>query len=308
MTTETALERILANAQRIGGQFQVDDENREAVTRVAAWLAREPREGLEIGKGILLIGNVGTGKTLLMRALRAAMSDIWGVQFGIKPCAELVRDFGDCGYEAVEKWMTARHACFDDIGTEGEAIHFGKRTMVLSEIIESRYHRLTNGTTCWSHFTTNLGAAEMKAMYGERAYSRIIHMCNVVMLGGAVEARDRRMTAPPPVMDPHVNADNVYSIIHPDLAARLSGPIGELVEKIKADRPVELKRPQSAEEDRRLFAIACERMDEEELKLRRTMFIEGYPYNTQGHEEAMRYVLMIDRRLDVMRANTLCAK
>jgi DNA replication protein DnaC len=298
MTAQTAQDRILHHAKAFAGEFHVDGENERAVSMAAHWLAREPMDGLDLNKGILLVGNVGTGKTLLMRAVRTAMSEIWGTSFGIKPCAELVREFADLGYDGTERWMTGKHICFDDFGTEGEALHFGKRTTLMAEVIEARYNRLTSGHKCWTHLTSNMGAGEIKKHYGERAYSRILHMCNVIIIGAAAGATDRRKKAQAPNPLGQQNADNLYTVIHPSVAKAMGEAVAPIVEKLKAERIAEPTRSTpTAEQMRVSFAEECMHLSIDNLVARRESYLSNYPMNTNGHSEAMAWVGIINAEL-----------
>lgn len=229
MDANYTLNALCRAAEKLSnGEFHIDEDNVDAVETVACWLARRGCEGMDPNKGILLIGNVGSGKTLLMRAASRVISDAYGVRaFGVKSCAELVRMFNQDGYGGdLDRWIDAPHICLDDMGTEGEAIHFGKRTNLIGEIIEARYDRLMRGSKTWTNITTNLGADAIRANYGERVYSRITHMCNVIGVGVSADAIDRRKNAPAPKQPPSTGdvefKPNIYDVpLHPDLIARL---------------------------------------------------------------------------------------
>lgn len=239
MRTHEALDLIAAKARALCAGWVIDDANRQPVQKVAAWLARESRPDLDRNKGLLIMGNVGTGKSLLIRAVREAMRDVWGVSFGMRGCADLSRDFNPKetgGYQAIEPWINAPHVCFDDLGTEPtESLHMGLRTNLMAEVIEGRYDRLMRGQKAWTHFTTNLGIPEIENRYGARAFSRLRHICNVVDLGTAADSIDRRAGAQAIVTPKEVeNADNIYTVFHPSIAAKLREAIAPIVAARKA--------------------------------------------------------------------------
>lgn len=245
MNAETALQYMIEAATQAGTPLAIDGENSSAINLAANWLAREPREGLDLNKGLLIVGHVGTGKTMLLRTVRNAMRNAYGLQFGIKSASDLVRQFTENGYEGIEKWMNAPHVCFDDLGSEGEAVHYGKRTNLMAEIIEARYERMMQGIKCWSHFTTNLGTDKILKIYGGRVASRLQQMTNLIEIGGKSVSVDRRKTAPAPAFVPPSKIENVYTAIHPDVMARLHAalrPAGLMATKsdrmeVVTDRP-----------------------------------------------------------------------
>ena len=176
MKTVDALDLLTRKAQELCPGWAMDKDNEQVITSAAAWLAREPRQGLDLNKGLLIIGNVGTGKSLLYRIIRAAMRDAYGAQFGIRSCQDLVRDFSEQGYQGIEDWMNGPHVCFDDLGAEQAGAHYAVKTNLMAEVIEARYERLSSRQKCWTHLSTNLGTDAIETRYGSRAYSRIRHM------------------------------------------------------------------------------------------------------------------------------------
>ena len=301
MRTHEAIELIQAKARLTCPGWTIDDNNRQPVQKVAAWLARESRPDLDRNKGLLIIGNVGTGKSLLIRAVREAMRDVWGASFGMRGCADMSRDFNpkdSGGYQAIEPWINAPHVCFDDLGTEPrESIHMGLRTNLMAEVIEGRYDRLMRGQKAWTHFTTNLGLPEIEERYGPRAFSRLRHICNVVDLGTAADSVDRRASAAAIITPKEVdNPDNVYTVVHPSIAARLQEALAPTLAALKAEtagkmRVVESGSP-SQSADLEKFRELCEVATEAQLMSEREALLLN---NTPG--AALPFVAIIDAEL-----------
>lgn len=294
MNTATAIDLINRHAQRLCPSWALDDDNREVVTSVAAWLAREPRQNIDLNKGLLIIGNVGTGKTLLLRALREAMRDSYGAMFGIRSCAEMVRVFADEGYQGIEDWLNGPHVCFDDLGSEQAGAHYANKTNLMAEVIEARYERLSSGRKCWTHLSTNLGTDEIERRYGARAYSRLKHMCNLLDLGSSSASRDRREGAAgiaPPQDSP--NADNVYSVVHPRIAERLRVALQPAVDALKAAKPAPLTVAHTSQKsDLEQFRDLLPLLSEGELKHHRGQILLN---NTPMASEP--FVRLIDQEI-----------
>jgi hypothetical protein len=171
--------------------FIFDQHNQEVVRQLALYFtfdeAFEAEGHGSLDKGIFLTGPVGTGKTMLMRAI----SEITRA-FTMVSCQRITRTFMQSGWDEMQIYLSGRRGmdriyedsphCFDDLGSEPTSVKYmGNEANTLAEIISSRYER---GKHRGVSFTSNLNAAEIEARYGSRIRSRLREMCNVITLAG----------------------------------------------------------------------------------------------------------------------------
>ena len=188
--------------------YTIDEENKTVIQALLKYFTGNPDfetsmefPGLSLRKGILLAGNIGTGKSMLMGILRDCR--LSGKHFGIKPCRELAQNFALegvrgielCGLRAV-RYVNGRqkigHMLFDDLGAEKPAVYYGNTVNVMEEILLDRYeHFIKHGLL--THITTNKDLSELEALYGSRVVSRMHEMFNFLVLGGEQNSKDRRI-------------------------------------------------------------------------------------------------------------------
>lgn len=153
-----------------------------------------------------MIGNPGAGKTLLFRAWGAVLQTPDGKKyfepFSYHSCKEVADAYEENGMKGVSKWTAGSvmydgvkpkqiHAYFDDLGAEDIVSHFGNKKEVMEGLIYDRYDRwLKFGLR--TYFTTNLSMEQIRERYGERVFSRIHHMCNIIYLGAKKDSTDFR--------------------------------------------------------------------------------------------------------------------
>ena len=188
--------------------YDIDDENRETITDLLLYFGGkkefEKSERINtpsLDKGILLVGNIGSGKTTLMRIMKELR--ITSIPFQSKSCREIAQLYVLNGIEAIQNYglkavkfqngkCKMRHILFDDLGTESNMSFYGNKLNVMEEVLMDRYNHFINHGLI-THITTNLSLDEIKDTYGDRLESRIHEMFNIVPLGATKESTDRRI-------------------------------------------------------------------------------------------------------------------
>ncbi|MFA9219864.1 MAG: hypothetical protein ACEQSL_01615 [Sediminibacterium sp.] len=181
--------------------FIVDKDNGKIFLLLCQYFtadkAFEENPGLSLSKGILLYGDVGTGKTELMKMFLLNQHQ----SYGIVGCRSITDAFTNEGGEEVEKYFTNRKNsiphkfgqeysgyCFDDLGTEAETvIHYGNRKNMMAEIILNRYDSKMNFP--YTHITTNLTTSEIEHRYGTRCTDRMKQMFNIITFPAHAKSR-----------------------------------------------------------------------------------------------------------------------
>lgn len=178
--------------------LQVDGDNQVIVMELCKYFSQDPSFKGDLNKGLLLAGGVGVGKTTMMRFFMKNQVQ----SYRIESCRDIESKFSTDGEQFVYycSWMIpiATNAdpfghqevgiCFDDLGTEANAKHYGKEKNVLAEIILNRYDNKLPFTA--THITTNLTSEHIKTQYGTRVTDRMRQMFNIIEF--APETKSRR--------------------------------------------------------------------------------------------------------------------
>lgn len=166
-------------------QFANDDGSNERITTICKRYVEHFPEMRAKGKGLLLFGPVGTGKTYMAACIANALIDL-GYPCMVTNFARLTNTLSgmrDGKQEYIDSLDKFTLLVIDDLASERDTEFMGE---IIFNIIDSRYR---SGLPLI--ITTNLTAEELKKpadVRKQRIYSRLFEMCFVV----EVKGRDRR--------------------------------------------------------------------------------------------------------------------
>jgi DNA replication protein DnaC len=169
-----------------GPKFRIIPDDHEIIYKLVVYFLGHEDEakrlGLDLRKGIMLTGPIGCGKTSLMSLMR--LVPVKDRNFTMKTARDISFEFIQEGYDVINRYSKLsftgtgpRIYCFDDLGAERNLKYYGNSCNVMGEIVLSRYD-LFNSQGMTSHVTTNLGAADIENLYGQRVRSRMREMFN----------------------------------------------------------------------------------------------------------------------------------
>jgi DNA replication protein DnaC len=185
--------------KRFDKKFIVDSGNSILLHKLTQYFtgSREfESDGYSLKKGILIQGNVGVGKTEIMRFFQKNKKCC----YRIVSCADIADEYLTYGDEIEGVYSTPTEraindpdvffqkytgTCFDDLGTEEIKNNFGNKKNVMADILMAIYDKKDYSKF---HITTNLDPNEIEERYGTRVRSRMREMFNIFILQGA----DRR--------------------------------------------------------------------------------------------------------------------
>lgn len=180
------------------GSYVLDKENSEAVKNLIDYFSGKTPAALHPRKGILLMGNPGSGKTLLMNVFQQLIHNT-PQAFKAITCRKLAGNYSEKGIKSFNSLLNSNYY-FDDLGREAQADYYGKKE-VMHDVICDAYDAWYKSGYQF-HFTTNENLDELSKRYGVHCRSRLRQMCNIIGLGINRDSKDRRdLTMPRPIKE-----------------------------------------------------------------------------------------------------------
>lgn len=165
--------------------FEVDSSNKEILNELFFYVHGEGK--LDPNKGIWLYGDVGTGKSTLMKIL-GEYQRIYDKGFKCVNCAMLAAQFSTHGIAALNEstWNEGAYGslpverAFDELGRETiPAKYFGNELNIMQHVIQIRYDLKLK-----THVTTNIDPGIIEKMYGTHIHDRCFEIFNFIEMKG----------------------------------------------------------------------------------------------------------------------------
>lgn len=187
-------DEIVQIGKSIEPNFFISKDELEYYENLILYFTNSYKSIYDLKKGLLIGGDIGTGKTLSMKIMQKISSGFMiintryivreYIQYGVS----ILNDYGkDCfsklpnGNFDRKKPLTR---CFDDFGLENiNAKMFGNQQSVMEEIILDRYDMFL-GYGMKTFATTNLNLQLLEETYGERVKDRLREMMNYITITG----------------------------------------------------------------------------------------------------------------------------
>ena len=139
---------------------------RQEYREIADWLTDNK------GRGLLLYGRCGQGKTLLSRYILPAIL--------FRYCSKVVSYYDiTAANSKVDEVLSKHIISLDDVGVEGKNVNYGSTRNTFDEIMDS-----VEKSGKLIIITTNLNRQELSDKYGERVMDRIISTTKRVLFEG----------------------------------------------------------------------------------------------------------------------------
>jgi DNA replication protein DnaC len=167
---------------KYGEEFKIHRSDVKTFHRLIIYMIHEDRQcekyNIDLKKGILLIGPIGSGKTTIMSLLRVFLFK--QQLYTIKSSRDIALEYQRDGVDVINKYGKKHQPLFiDDLGVENTSKFYGNECNTIGEILLQRYELLTNYQIV-THATTNLNADELEQLYGNRVRSRLRTMFNLI--------------------------------------------------------------------------------------------------------------------------------
>lgn len=135
--------------------------------KVAEWLTNNN------GKGLMLYGNCGLGKSLLVR---------YAIPMLFRGFCQRIVTVVDCGSQQgnIDEILRRKLISLDDIGVEVDRVDYGTRRNIVVEAI----NKAQDNPDTMLIMSSNLSGDAIRERYGDRILDRVKYLCHRISFNG----------------------------------------------------------------------------------------------------------------------------
>jgi len=177
-------------------EVKVNEYNESVIEKVFNYFTGNKefceKNNISLKKSIYLVGGVGTGKSILFRAIKHFTMLLGKNSYKYYNSIDIINSIAINGAEELEKFGHNFNGisykpitCYiDDIGSCNEKVkHYGTDISVIENIITLRYNVFQQFGKL-THFSSNIYPEDIATIYDVRILDRLTEMCNVIELAG----------------------------------------------------------------------------------------------------------------------------
>lgn len=187
-------DKIIEIGRSFEPDFTISGDHIEYYENLALYFMKSNKSKYDISKGLLISGDIGTGKTLSMKIMQKIFKgfQIINTRYIVREYIEdgisILNIYGKNSFQKTvnnqNDYLKPAIKCFDDFGLENvNAKMYGNQQNVMEEIILDRYDMLI-AYGMKTYATTNLSPELLEQTYGERVRDRLREMMNYITLTG----------------------------------------------------------------------------------------------------------------------------
>lgn len=187
MSADEFKELFILNAQiemakrNRDGEFIIDKNNSNVIDQFYFYLTGSNDFNGDLNKGVMLSGNIGTGKTMMINSLLGVIEQLSSkiiTRIHAKRVASFLKEKG-------EDYLNLRPLFIDDLGKETKAVNdYGTVKNTIPDLFAIRYD-----AGSWTFATNNYSLDTLRGFYGETTTDRFREIFNNFKLTG--ESRRR---------------------------------------------------------------------------------------------------------------------
>jgi DNA replication protein DnaC len=169
----------------VGKKYVIDDNNRKFWELSTSWMLNAKGGTLDVERGLLVFGQVGSGKTDAVKILTELYRAFYNQNFTTITALKIADLYQNNQHDQLERFVNCKNLSIDDLGAEPKSLkYYGSEILPMVDFTYKRYDHWKRNKGCKTIITTNYNDTMIGDNYGERALSRIAEITQCLLLTG----------------------------------------------------------------------------------------------------------------------------